>query len=174
MRSTAVVIGVSYAVLVVVVTVLAVWFAASTRSRRQVDPEHAAEREKLWMGVVALVLGVLLIGTLFFTPYGRTAAEDGEDAQTVRVVGRQFGWQIAPTRVQAGRPVEFRAEATDVNHGFGVYDEDDRLVTQTQVMPGRVQRLVHTFDEPGTYRVLCLEFCGVLHHEMIGQLEVAP
>ena len=24
----------------------------------------------------------------------------------------------------------------------------------------------------GTYRILCLEFCGVSHHGMIGQLEV--
>jgi cytochrome c oxidase subunit 2 len=170
-RSTALLIGISYAVLVVAVTVIAVWFALSTRRRRELDTERAAEREKAWLGIVAVMLAVLLGATIAFVPYGETAASD---AQVVRVVGRQFGWQLAPARVRAGVPVQFRAESADVNHGFGVYDLHDRLMAQVQVMPGREQRLELTFDRPGRYRILCLEFCGVNHHRMVAQLEVAP
>jgi len=33
--------------------------------------------------------------------------------------------------------------------------------------------LRYTFKEPGTYRVLCLEYCGVAHHEMTADIKVA-
>jgi len=171
-RSSALVIGISYTVLVVAVTAVAGWFAFTTRSRRrELDTERAAEREKLWLVLVAVMLAVLLGATIAFVPYGESAASD---AQIVRVVGRQFGWQLSRSQVRAGVPVQFRAESSDVNHGFGVYDLDDRLMAQTQVLPGREQRLQVTFDEPGRYRILCLEFCGVGHHRMVAQLEVVP
>ncbi len=71
-----------------------------------------------------------------------------------------------------GRPVEFRVTAGDVNHGMGVYDETLRLLVQVQAMPGFTNRLVYTFAEPGTYRLLCLEYCGLAHHGMIAELKV--
>ena len=46
------------------------------------------------------------------------------------------------------------------------------LETQTQAMPGVTNRLVHTFTEPGKYRILCLEYCGLAHHGMMAELEV--
>jgi cytochrome c oxidase subunit 2 len=171
-RSSALLIGISYSVLVVAVTAVACWFAFTTRSRRrELDAERAAEREKLWLVLVAVMLAVLLGSTIAFVPYGESASSD---AQIVHVIGRQFGWQLSRPQVRAGVPVQFRAESADVNHGFGVYDRDDRLMAQTQVLPGREQRLEVTFDEPGRYRILCLEFCGVGHHLMVAQLEVVP
>jgi cytochrome c oxidase subunit 2 len=44
--------------------------------------------------------------------------------------------------------------------------------SQTQAMPGYMNRLRVTFDQPGTYTVLCLEFCGMAHHRMRGVVEV--
>jgi len=172
-RSSALVIGISYTLLVVAVTAIAGWFAVTTRTRREreLDTERAAEREKLWLVLVAVMLAVLLGATIAFVPYGESAASN---AQIVRVIGRQFGWQLSRSQVRAGVPVQFRAESSDVNHGFGVYDLDDRLMAQTQVIPGREQRLQVTFDEPGRYRILCLEYCGVGHHKMVAQLEVVP
>jgi len=170
-RSSALVIGISYGLLVVAVTAIAGWFAVTTRTRRELDAERAAEREKLWLVLVAVMLAVLLGATIAFVPYGESAASN---AQIVHVVGRQFGWQLSRSEVRAGVPVQFRAESADVNHGFGVYDLDNRLMAQTQVLPGREQRLQVTFDEPGTYRILCMEFCGVDHHRMVAQLEVVP
>jgi cytochrome c oxidase subunit 2 len=109
------------------------------------------------------------MGTIFFVPYGETA---GPNKQTVQVVGVQFAWTVNPTVVRAGVPVEFLATTRDVNHGFGVYDPDGTLIFQAQVIPDQTQKIVHTFSEPGTYEVLCLEFCGVNHHNMITTFEV--
>jgi cytochrome c oxidase subunit 2 len=40
-------------------------------------------------------------------------------------------------------------------------------------MPGYINVLRYTFNEPGVYRVLCLEYCGVAHHEMTADIKVA-
>jgi cytochrome c oxidase subunit 2 len=89
----------------------------------------------------------------------------------VRVEGVQFAWVIKPNRVRAGEPVQFRLFSKDVNHAFALY-RANKLEVQVQVPPDYEQRLTHTFDQPGTYRVVCLEFCGVNHHLMQSQIEV--
>lgn len=48
-----------------------------------------------------------------------------------------------------------------------------RIVAQTQAMPGYTNVLRYTFTEPGVYRVLCLEYCGVEHHDMKTEINVA-
>lgn len=93
-------------------------------------------------------------------------------AQTVDVTGGQWYWLIEPDTIQAGSPVEFRVTSEDVNHGFALYAPDGRIVTQIQAMPGYTNKLVHTFAEPGTYKVMCLEYCGVGHVPMIADLTV--
>lgn len=92
--------------------------------------------------------------------------------QVVDVVGMQWSWQITPDTVQAGSPVEFRVTSKDVNHGFAVYAPDGRIVTQVQAMPGYTNKLVHTFTQPGTYLVQCLEYCGMGHVPMQSQIKV--
>ncbi len=92
--------------------------------------------------------------------------------QVVEVVGQQWAWQIKPDTVQAGSPVEFRVTSKDVNHGFAIYAPDGRIETQTQAMPGFTNKIVHTFTQPGTYKVMCLEYCGVGHAPMMSQITV--
>ena len=91
----------------------------------------------------------------------------------MRVTGVQFAWAVdAPAGIKTGTPVEFLITATDVNHGFGLYTRSGKLIRQIQVVPGRTQTLVHTFTSPGVYKILCLEFCGAKHHEMVTAFEV--
>lgn len=97
----------------------------------------------------------------------------GIDAQQiVEVIGRQWSWQIDPASVQAGSPVAFHVTSVDVNHGFAVYSPDGRIVSQTQAMPGYTNKLVHTFKQPGTYTVQCLEYCGLGHAPMKATFKV--
>lgn len=92
--------------------------------------------------------------------------------QVVDVVGQQWSWEIKPDKVQVGSEVEFRVTTKDVNHGFAIYAPNGRIATQTQAMPGFTNKLVHTFTEPGTYTVMCLEYCGIGHAPMTAELTV--
>ena len=92
--------------------------------------------------------------------------------QVVDVVGQQWSWQITPTTLRAGSQVEFRVTSRDVNHGFAIYAPDGRIAAQVQAMPGFTIKLVHTFTQAGTYRVMCLEYCGIGHAPMTSELTV--
>ena len=171
MSPTAVLITVAYSIAVAIGTVLsiAVWRSTRRRGEPGIDIERVEKRERTWLFIVLAALIALLFGTIFSTPYGRTA---GANAQVVRVSAVQFAWSIDPPILQAGRQAVFYLTSADVNHAFGVYDPKGVLQFQVQVIPGRTQKYVHTFNRPGTYTVLCLEFCGVDHHQMRTTIEV--
>ncbi|TAK51606.1 MAG: cytochrome oxidase [Betaproteobacteria bacterium] len=92
--------------------------------------------------------------------------------QVVDVVGQQWSWQITPATVHTGGVVEFRVTSKDVNHGFAIYAPDGRIAIQTQAMPGYTNKLLYTFTQPGTYKVMCLEYCGLGHAPMTSEIRV--
>lgn len=146
--------------------------AASTRGRRRAGEEvlrKLREQEKTWFAIVIVLLVALLFATIFFTPYGRSARAGH---QTVNVKAVQFAWLIRGKPIKAGTSVEFRLTSADVNHGMAVYTQGGKLLFQVQVMPGKTQTYVYTFKKPGTYRIVCLEYCGVDHDLMQGRLTV--
>lgn len=159
--------------------------ARSTRQRRDVDYASANRLRFLFFLSLAAILVTFLILTLPHLPY---AVEARSPVRVVEAVGKQYAWSLTegstPTlagwdaefspviTVPIGVVVEFRVTTLDVNHGFSLYAPDGHMVAQTQAMPGYVNRLRVTFDQPGTYTVLCLEFCGMAHHRMRGVVEV--
>jgi len=120
--------------------------------------------------VLLIAGGPITFVTLADLPYA--AQTDGSETQVVEATGFQWYWEVSNTTLTAGEPVEFRVTSQDVNHGFAVYDSDLTLLTQTQAMPGYVNTVVYTFDKPGTYQIMCLEYCGLSHHEMTAELTV--
>jgi cytochrome c oxidase subunit 2 len=169
---TAAIITVSYVIAVVVGAIVCIGIWRSTRrgDTEGVDEALYSRGEGVWLVIVLALLFALLMATIFYVPYGETA---GPDKQVVRVTGVQFAWAVEPSTVRAGVPVEFHLVTSDVTHGVGIYD-GGKLLVQAQVIPGQIQKLVYTFDEPGTYDLLCLEYCGKDHHEMVSALEVRP
>ncbi len=119
---------------------------------------------------ISAVLGVpIAIATLVPWPH---AVPAGSQVVPVHVRASMWAWEFDRTELPTGVPVVFHATSTDVNHGFGVFDPDGRLLFQTQAMPGWVNKVAWTFTEPGRYRVLCLEYCGLAHHGMMAEFEV--
>ena len=118
---------------------------------------------------MVLALFALLMGTIFYVPYGESAGPNRavrpRHRRPVRLGGRRPRQPLV-----TGRPVEFVARSRDVAHGFGVYNPDDVLIFQAQVVPDHDQKIVHTFSQPGVYTVRCLEFCGAGHHLMVSDL----
>lgn len=150
-------------------------FVAIRSGRREEDYAPLQKRayrlrRRLFWGLV-LVFGPAMLYTLVELPYVRAAVGA---AQVVEATGYQWRWELSADRVTVGEPVEFRVTSADVNHGFGIYDANLRLVAQTQAMPGYTNTLRHTFAEEGTYRILCMEYCGIAHHNMLAELHVGP
>ncbi len=124
---------------------------------------------KRWLAAL-LALGVVVVGvSLFDLPY----ASGGAAGRTlVKVTGGQFFWSLVPDSVAAGARVRFDVTSIDVNHGFGLYDPRGHLIGSVQAMPGYHNTLDLTLDEPGTYRIRCLELCGVNHSTMEATFQV--
>jgi cytochrome c oxidase subunit II len=135
----------------------------------QVQKKASAIRPWWFLALTVLGIGVTWASLKQFPIPDQHAQSQ---AQIVNAVARQWSWELSENRFTAGVPVEFRVTSADVNHGFAIYDPAGRIVTQTQAMPGFANRLVHTFAQPGKYRVLCLEYCGLAHHGMLAEFEV--
>jgi cytochrome c oxidase subunit 2 len=136
----------------------------------------SAYRLRTWLfGLAIIVLVAANYDTLGKLPYvsSMSVPSSATTTQPVEAVAEQWSWSIKPDAFRVGETAEFHVTSKDVNHGFAIYDPEFRIVAQTQAMPGYTNVLRYTFTEPGTYQVLCLEYCGVGHHEMKAEIKVA-
>lgn len=169
-----------FLVFAIVIAGVFAWVARSTRSPIEVDVKKAYGLRRVLFVSASVVVLALLAATMPFAPYvGAGVKAD----RIVHVAARQFEFVFSdepivaaseigrvPTHrrleLPAGSLVEFRVTALDVNHGFGLYGPNRQIVAQVQAMPGYVNRLLVRLDEPGFYKVLCLEYCAAGHHLM--------
>jgi cytochrome c oxidase subunit II len=128
-------------------------------------------RKYYFLGVFAVMTFVSAI-TLTRLPYHSPHGVAAKDLKVVDVKGIQFGWEMSDTEFKVGEPIEFRVTSKDVTHGFGLYDKDMQLIAQTQAMPEYTNSVYHTFEKPGKYQILCMEYCSVGHHIMIREITV--
>ena len=154
----------------------------------------AAERhERIWVFVSIVLLTLLLIGTLFFVvlDYGVVAKTNGyrthpstvattagfADAALVRTGPRAYSvhmlahlwaWTPSPLHVPQGAAITFIVTSADVLHGFEVQGTTINLTA----VPGIVGSVTYTFAHPGTYNIICNEFCGIEHQAMVGRIIV--
>lgn len=160
-------------VLVVAVLLLFVFVARSAAAREDyTSVSRKTTRIRTVAFFVLIVVCVPIVGvSLAHLPYN--APKDiAASPQVVDVTGHQWRWEISPAQVPAGAPIEFHVTSADVNHGFAIYDASLRLLAQTQAMPGYTNVLHYVFPAPGSYRILCLEYCGLAHHGMMAELTV--
>ncbi|HEX7454790.1 MAG TPA: cytochrome C oxidase subunit II [Gallionella sp.] len=167
---------VAWIVSVVLIALLAIAFiyvavhSARDGNSAQIAAETGRWRSRLLWGVTLLCIPIVAY-TLTTLPYARQAISNIGVVE-VQAKGYQWYWVLSQTELPAGRPIEFQVTSADVNHGFAIYGPDMKILTQTQGMPGVTNVLRYTFEQPGTYKILCLEYCGVGHHTMMSELHV--
>ncbi|PTA68397.1 cytochrome C oxidase subunit II [Deinococcus arcticus] len=86
------------------------------------------------------------------------------------IVAGNFTFQPAVLRLPAGRPVTLHVTATDVAHGFQITGTN----VNVELLPGHVATLTVTFRRSGEQHVICNEYCGLGHHNMITRFLVEP
>ena len=153
---------------------------------------HVELYEKIWMWAATGLIGVFLAtivlsaGLQAMQPPSHietidptTLAQNPEFADPaprpgpgggviVPVRAEMFSFTPDPIVVPAGRPVTFRLTSADVIHGFLVVGTN----ANAMALPGYVSQFTVTFPTPGTYTVACDEYCGLMHHNMVGHLIV--
>lgn len=134
----------------------------------------SAYRLRKWLVLIAVLILIWVnYKTLAHLPYVSSLSSQSAGAVTRSdVVAEQWSWSIKPDHFVVDQTAEFYVTSKDVNHGFAIYDPEMRIVAQTQAMPGYTNVLRYTFTQPGTYRVLCLEYCGAAHHVMTAEIKV--
>ncbi len=152
------------------------FFIAINSSTQTAAVENVQRMTGRIRGISFWVLLIVGIGVLYatLTPWphsGARAAKDG-DHIVVPVTGEQWSWKASRREIPVGKSIIFAVSVKDVNHGLGIYDENYRLLTQVQGMPGYVNQVEYTFTKPGTYKLLCMEYCGISHHDMVDEIVV--
>ena len=88
--------------------------------------------------------------------------EVGDNKYEVVMILQSFAFTPSNIEIPVGAEVEFVMTSKDVTHGFQVAGTN----INAMVMPGHIQKISHTFNEPGNYLVVCNEYCGIGHHAM--------
>ena len=153
---------------------------------------HVELYERIWMwaaaGLIALFLGAILLGAAMHAVHPPSHIETVDPAALSahpefgdpRVTTRDDGSVVVPVRaemfsfspdpieVPAGRPVTFRLTSADILHGFMVVGTN----ANAMAIPGYVSQFTVTFPQAGEYVIACNEYCGTMHHNMVGRLIV--
>ncbi|WP_245957272.1 halocyanin domain-containing protein [Haloplanus rubicundus] len=91
----------------------------------------------------------------------------------VYVGAMRYAFDGLPAVLETGREYVFHLGSYDVQHGFSVRQEETlSKQLSLQMLPGYEWKVPMEFDEPGTYHVVCNEFCGTGHRTMHATFEV--
>ncbi len=153
---------------------------------------HVHKAEKIWIGfgVAMLVVFLATITTAavvdgFVPPSHIQSIDPAKVSQTppfdkpglhrladgsyeAYYIARIFSFEPHHLTIPVGSKVTFYVTSTDVVHGFSIPETG----VNTMVEPGWVSTVSHTFSRPGTYLLVCNEYCGIAHHTMADSVEV--
>lgn len=167
-----------FLVLACIATIVFAYIYSSSKRASSSDTGMSnALKKRFWfLLILFVILAIFASVTIPKSPYYLFAGES--PAKVIHVSTMQFNFFMSEKAIDSKKPlgeaieipvdkmVEFRVTSLDVNHGFAIYNPENRLITQTQAMPGYVNRLRFKFSEPGTYNIFCLEYCGMGHQVM--------
>ena len=174
----AVIIGIFVGV-VLVVTVLKFRVRRGHSAPNPQLPTSNHSLEAAWTivpAVILLILGILAFETLTFTDtVPRTS-----DVQ-VTAIGHQWFWEfyanstngtsvhsVGALSLKSNLTVLLLVKSVDVDHSLFI----PALGVHLDAIPGHVNQIWFKPDLPGTYDIVCTQFCGVSHYAMVGTLTV--
>lgn len=137
-------------------------------------------REKIWFAALILIAIVFNVVTLSpLVPWQKWllwSRPTPDKTFYIEIEDYQIRIPEQVMEIRTGEFAEFIVTSKDVTYGFGVFRPDGTLVFQMQVLPGRENRLLWKFDNPGLYDIRSTEYSGPRHPEMClkGAITVRP
>ncbi len=135
---------------------------------------HSTRLELLWTIVPAVL--VVFIFFWSFQTY-MDAAVPPADALEIKVTAKKWVWQfeypngvrtLNEVHVPLDKPVKFVMISEDVIHSFFV----PTMRIKQDVLPGRYTQIWFEPDEAGVHQLLCAEYCGRGHSDMLAKIYV--
>lgn len=149
--------------------------------RRSLDPDKKTPYITGHLPTEFSVAGVLLILVMAIFLWGwidyRKIIRSPDDTLEINVVGKQWLWDIWYTNgrqltnelvVPKDRPVKLLMSSQDVIHSFFI----PAFRLKQDVLPGRYTTLWFQATEAGEHQVLCAEYCGTAHSQMLAKVKV--
>jgi cytochrome c oxidase subunit 2 len=140
--------------------------------------------EKLALNVSGLLLVVFLVAIVYASvakevdvptcitdmePFATdTLFQTGPDSYELQMVARMWAFQPGNITLPAGSTVDLYVTSQDIIHGFKITGKNLNLMA----VPGAINYMSVTFEEPGVYDFACHEFCGAAHHTMAGKFTI--
>ena len=85
----------------------------------------------------------------------------------VYLIGRLWQWWPL-LELEKGQTYRLHISSMDWQHGFSVQPVN----INTQIVPGYEMVLTITPDTDGDQTIICNEFCGIGHHNMVGKIYI--
>lgn len=152
--------------------------------------------EKIWLtfGTATLLFFLIVIGVSAFylgnqppsclltidpekveqtKPFNQPGLQKIADNEyRLTIVASAFNYDVGTDnkiiQIPVGSTVHFYVTTKDVVHGFGLVGTNVNMMLE----PGYISTYTNIFRKPGTYTLLCNEYCGIGHHLMAASIEV--
>lgn len=145
------------------------------------DPRDIGGMKWIWLGGIALpvVVSLFVFASTIRTSWALRAAPNLETV-TITIIGHRWWWEVQyPDQgfttanqlyVPVGQSVRLNVTSADVIHSFWA----PQLSFKRDLIPGQMNATWLQADEPGVYRGLCSEFCGLQHAQMMFMVVALP
>ena len=158
------------------------YFAVVWRRRATDAPDaigiqvHDNAKLELWWTIIPAILVIIL--AVFSVRIWMNLQNTLGDVLTMEAVSHQFKYEFRYPRLKESvydemhlpvdTPVTLNVTAADVIHSFWVPE----MRIKADMVPGLVQTLRFTPEKIGKYRIICTEFCGTNHGNMLATVYV--
>jgi cytochrome c oxidase subunit II len=128
-----------------------------------------------WAGVVMTLFLVSLlyavnqkkIEVVSCVPYNATFKKPelrkiDSDSYELFILARMWNFAPGPITIPVGSEMDIYLSSQDVVHGFHIEKKGINMMA----IPGAINKITTRFDKPGTYSIVCHEYCGVGHENM--------
>lgn len=159
-----------------------VYFMIVWRRRASDPPDaigiqiHDAPKLELWWTIIPSILVVII--AIYSVKIWADLQNSPGDALTMEAIGHQFKFEFRypglknsvydEMHLPIDTPVSVHVTSVDVIHSFWVPE----VRIKADMVPGLIQTLRFTPNNIGKYRVICTEFCGTNHGDMVATMYI--
>ncbi|MGE4298519.1 MAG: cytochrome c oxidase subunit II [Desulfovibrionaceae bacterium] len=176
-RTFMLIFGFSVCILVAV-TATMLWFLWRYHYTR--NPVPTDIKGSFWAELIWTVIPVCIVAGLFWSGWNSYKALRAvpADAMEIGVTARMWSWRFSYANgkrsnvlvAPLGRAVKLDMTSVDVIHSFYV----PAMRIKMDTVPGMRTYVWFKADEVGEYDIMCAEYCGLKHANMITTLKVVP